>query len=213
MSEFQSTLWTVIRSADQGDETALREFTLKYRPPVVSYITRHGLSSEAEDLAQEVFLRIFRDGVLSKADPSKGRFRSLILAVTRHVIGHHLERERSQKRGAGQVRPLGDLDVASQEPDEHFDREWVAHLIEVALARLARELPHYHDALRQFLMEGKPAAEIARAMEKTDAEVYNYISRAKRKLVDYLQDEVRDYSTSRAAFDEELQYLSRFFPK
>jgi len=29
VSDFQSTLWTVIRGADRGEEAALREFTLK----------------------------------------------------------------------------------------------------------------------------------------------------------------------------------------
>ena len=210
---FQSTLWTVIRMADRGDEAALREFALKYRPPVVAYLARHGFGQDAEDLAQEVFLRLHRDRVLSKADPEKGRFRSLLLSVTRHVVGHHIEKIKSLKSGGGEVRPLGDLDVAEKVSDDQFDREWVSHMIEVALARLAREFPHYHEALRWFLLEGKPCAEIASSMEKSESEVYNYISRGKRKLVDYLQDEVRDYSTSRTEFEEEVRYLSGFFPK
>ena len=48
------------------------------------------------------------------------------------------EREAAQKRGSGQVYSLGDLDFSRQEPDDHFDREWVSHLVEVALARLQK---------------------------------------------------------------------------
>src|SRR5262245_29424830 len=119
VSDFQSTLWTVIRGADRGEEAALREFALKYRGPIVAYIARRGLPNDAEDLAQEVFLRLIQDRVLAKADPSRGRFRSLLLAVTRHVIGHHRERESAQKRGGGNVRSLENVDVSSQEPDDH----------------------------------------------------------------------------------------------
>jgi len=212
VSDFQSTLWTLIRGADRGDEAALREFALKYRAPVVSYIARRGFAGDAEDLSQEVFLRVFQDRVLSKADPSRGRFRSLILSITRHVIGHHVERQLAQKRGAGQVQPLDGVDPASSDPDESFDREWVGHLIEVSLARLAREHPPYHEALRRFLLEGSPVAAIAESLGKTEQDIHNHIHRGKKKLADYLREQVRDYSASREDYDEELKYLSRFFP-
>jgi hypothetical protein len=193
VSEFQSTLWTVIRGAGKGDEAALRDFVLKYRPPVLAYLARRGFRAEAEDLAQEVFLRIFRDRVLDKADPARGRFRSLLLSVTRHVLSHHVERELAKKRQAPPAAPEPAADT-----DETFDRAWVAHLIEIALARLAREHPNYHDALRAHL-DGAGGAD------------YNHVARGKKKLGEYLREQVRDYSASRAEFDEELRFLSRFF--
>ena len=195
MSEFQSTLWTVIRGAGKGDEAALRDFVLKYRPPVLAYLARRGFRAEAEDLAQEVFLRVFQDRVLLKADPSLGRFRSLLLSVTRHVLGHHVERELAKKR----VPPPSSGAAEAAKEDEDFDREWVAHLIEVALARLAKEHPNYHDALRASL-DGQAAD-------------YNHVARGKKKLAEYLRDQVRDYSASRAELDEELRFLSKFFPR
>ena len=212
MSDFQSTLWTVIRGADRGEETALREFTLKYRGPIVAYIARRGLPNDAEDLAQEVLLRLLQDGVLAKADPSRGRFRSLLLAVTRHVIGHHRDRESAQKRGAGQLRNLDQVDISSQEPDEHFDREWVGHLVEVALARLAREHANYHEALHRHVLEGTSCAEIAKGLGTTEGDVHNLIHRGKKKIADYLREQVQEYSLSREDYDEELKYLSKFFP-
>jgi RNA polymerase sigma-70 factor (ECF subfamily) len=207
VSGFQSTLWTLIRGADRGDEAALRDFALKYRAPVVAYVAARGLAADAEDLAQEVFLRIFQDRVLSKADPARGRFRSLILSVTRHVIGHHVERQLARKRQAVQGP-----EPATGGDDEGFDREWVGHLIEVALARLAREHPPYHEALRLFLLEGRPVAEIARATGRAEQDVHNHLHRGRKKLADYLREQVRDYSSSREDFDEEIRSLSRFFP-
>jgi RNA polymerase sigma-70 factor (ECF subfamily) len=200
MSDFQSTLWTVIRGADRGEETALREFALKYRGPIVSYIARRGLPNDAEDLAQEVFLRLLQDRVLAKADPSRGRFRSLLLAVTRHVISHHREREGAQKRGGGNVRSLENVDVSSQEPDESFDREWVGHLVELSLARLAREHPNYHEALQKSVLEGASGID------------HNLIHRGKKKVADYLREQIQEYSLSREDYEAELQYLARFFP-
>lgn len=210
MTEFQSTLWTVIRGARAKDDAAVRDFVAKYRAPIVAYCVRRGLASEAEDLAQEVFLRIFRDGVLEKADPSKGRFRSLLLAVARHAVGNHLERERAGKRGAGQVQSLAALDVASEERDETFDREWIRHLIFLALDRLARDHPNYHDGVRRFLLEGCSYADIAASLGRSEGDVKNYVFRGKEKLVEYLREQVREYSASRAEYEEELRYLSKF---
>jgi RNA polymerase sigma-70 factor (ECF subfamily) len=213
MSDFESTLWTLILEARAGQEHALRDFILRYRTPVVAYCARRGLASEAEDLAQEVFLRLFRDGVLLKADPSKGRFRNLLLAVTKHVIGNHLEREHAEKRGGGHVQPISDLDVAASEPaDDDFDREWVTHLLEKALARLAREHSNYHEALRQFLMDGRSYAEISKTIGKSEGEIKNYIFRGKAKLTEFLKEEVREYSATHVEYDQEIQYLSRFLP-
>ena len=53
MSEFQTTLWTVIKEAAHGDGAALEDFIVKYRPPVVGFIRRQGLTYVADDLAQD----------------------------------------------------------------------------------------------------------------------------------------------------------------
>ncbi len=212
MIPFHSTLWTVIEGARAGEETQRNEFILRYRAPVVSFIVRRGLAGESEDLAQEVFIRIFTQDVLEKADPSKGRFRSLLLAVTRHVIGTHLQKQGAQKRGGGQVVALGEIDVAA-EGEEDFDREWVAHLLEVALARLGREHPSYHETLGRFLFEKQSYDEIAGTLEKTVSQVRNHIHRGRTKLVQYLREEVRQYSISEEDYQEELRALSLYFPE
>jgi RNA polymerase sigma factor (sigma-70 family) len=210
--EFPGTSWTQVREAQAGDNAALRELSLRYRPPVVAYLRRR-FGAEAEDLAQEVFLRLFGSGVLERADPTQGRFRGLLVAVARNVAGNHLEKSRAEKRG-GQavVIPLGDLELAAREPDEAFDHEWIAHLLEVALARLEREHANYHQALSRFLLDGQPQTEIAEALGCTPSDVKNHVHRGKRKVIGYLQDEVRRYAGSQREYEEELRYLSRLLP-
>ena len=212
MSEFQSTLWTLIIDARKGNEKAFETFVMKYRPPVLAFCTRKGMASEAEDLAQEVFTRVFNDGILAKADRSKGRFRSLLLVVTKHVIGNHLERIRAKKRGGGQVQPLGEIDVADPVEEPDFDREWVSHLIESSLVRLSESNPNYHEALRRFLIDGESYAVIAPAMGKSEGEIKNYIHRGKAKLVQYLQEDVLEYSRTHGEYEEELRHLSQYLP-
>lgn len=213
MTDFQSTLWTVIRKARAGGQTAAADLVAKYRPTVRRFIRRQGFGEEdAEDLSQEVFLRVFEEGVLDRADPAKGRFRSLVLAVTRHVVGRHREREGARKRGAGRTVPLDpDLLAASRDRDADFDREWVANLIQVALGCLERENPNYFTALRLFLFERTPQREVARSMGKSEDEVKNYVFRGKARLVALLHEEIRSTSSSGDEYEDEVRYLSGFF--
>lgn len=201
------TRWTLIHAAQEGDDAAIETLSAKYRPPVVAYLARRGVRNDAEDLAQEVFVRLLHDGVLARADSERGRFRSLVFAVTRNVLGHHLARETAEKRGAGKVAPL-EVDVPLPEPDEAFDREWLNHLLETALGRLQREHPPYFDVLSLYLLDERPQAEIAERLGLSETNVRNRIHRGRRKLIAYLRDEVLHYSTSHADYGVELKALA-----
>jgi RNA polymerase sigma factor (sigma-70 family) len=211
VSGFETTLWSLIRDAREGHESRFAQFVERYRPAVVRFLVRRGLADDAEDLAQEVFLRLVRDQVLTRADPGRGRFRSLLLAVTRNVLGHHLERERAAKRGMACTEPLGARDPAEPAETDEFDRQFVSRLIELALDRLRREHPHYFEALRNDLLDAHHEAQPDASTVPPQVR-YNHRSRGRRKLIEYLKSEVRDYSASHPEYEEELGYLSRFFP-
>src|SRR4051812_27480051 len=84
---FPTTAWSAIRSAGAGQSVAVNALVERYRPSVVGFVRRLGLdATSAEDVAQEVFLRLLDDRVLVRADRGRGRFRSLLLAVTRQVV-------------------------------------------------------------------------------------------------------------------------------
>lgn len=211
MAHFPQTRWTQIRLASEGDRSALTEFVQRYRPPVVAYFARRGLGAEAEDLAQEVFLRFLDKEVLAKADPERGRFRGLVMAVTRRVFAGHFERRAAKKRGGDAVvQALGDLDLAA--PDEDFDREWVGHLLERSLGRLEEEHPNYHAALSAVLLEQRSHVEAAEALGCAAGDVNNWVHRGKKKVIAYLQEEVRRYTCSEAEYQDELRQLSRLLP-
>ncbi len=220
MTYFPSTIWTLIRNAGSGRAAAVADVVARYRPAVASFARRQGLDADAaEDVAQEVFLRVFDARILEQADAARGKFRNLLMTVTRHVLGHHFERRKTLKRGGGR-RPLS-LDAtdevspddaslaapAASDPD--FDREWFALLLSASLARLERENPDYHRCLRAFVLEEKSHREIARELGKTEAMVRNAISRGKAKLVGIFRDEVSAYASTRAELQEELGALSK----
>ena len=104
--DIPSTMWTVISQARRGGQEALEAIFKKYRPPVYAFIRNTGFPHEdAEDLTQEVFLALVKDDVLEKADKERGKFRSLLLAVTRHAISTKRRHDGRIKRGGG-AKPL-----------------------------------------------------------------------------------------------------------
>lgn len=213
MSGFDTTRWSLIHAAQAGDASALESLSLRYRAPVVAYLRRRGFDADAEDLAQEVFLRLFGKGVLDRAARPQGRFRGLLAGLTRNVVGDHLRRRSAKKRGSGEVQALGDRDhhVAAPEEDEAaFDQEWMQHLLSLGLARLEREHPNYHDALKRFHLLREPQADIAAAMGRSVKDVKNYVHRGKKKLGVYLREEIWNYSSAQPEFTSELEHLRRF---
>lgn len=210
---FQTTIWSEIHRAKEKDPKAYLRFVNRYRPPVVSFLEWLSFSREdAEDLAQEVFLSILRTGVLARADPSVGQFRSLLLGVTRHIATSELRRRTAEKRG-GKIDtiPIDQAVEPAQEAAEAevFDRLWAKQLVSLALQELARENANYYRALH-LQLEGLSYPEIAKQMEKSVAEVTNYIHRAREWTRRAVQRLVAEYCPGEDSRKRELEHLSKF---
>jgi len=184
---FPTTVWTTIREAGESGREALEAFATAYRGPVLRYLERRGFEpNEAEDVCQEVFLRLLRSELLSRADARYGRFRSLLVAVVHNTIGDRLRKRRDATDA--------ELEPVYSDPD--FDREWVLELVERALKRLREEGSPYYEVLRGHL-DG----------EKQDR---NKLWIARGKLRSLMRHEVASTCSSPRAVEDELAYLSTY---
>src|SRR5215470_1243651 len=111
-SLFASTRWTVVREAADSQTSskhalrALSELCQIYWRPVYLFLRRQGIAQDdAQDLTQSFFAEFIEDRTYARADPMKGRFRSLLLGTLKHFVAHARDRERAQKRG-GNVVPV-----------------------------------------------------------------------------------------------------------
>jgi RNA polymerase sigma-70 factor (ECF subfamily) len=212
---FPTTFWSTIA---ERPERARQELFARYRTPVFNYIRNQGYGdADADDLTQEVFLRISREEFLRKADRAKGKFRSLVLAVTRHVIlkeRTQRSRRKSSPLVAGEVDDMPQ-ELPPEEPeDQRFNTLWVQNLVRLALDRLMQESrpdgPRYYEALVLNQFQGLSYEAVARALGARVSDIKNWIHYGKKKLKSHLLDHVQSYASGATGLREELEVVGRF---
>src|SRR5512140_1113816 len=115
---FALTRWSVVVAAGRSESThardALEQLCRAYWQPIYAFVRRQGHSPpDAQDLTQEFFARLLEKNYLQGVNPSKGRFRSFLLASVKHFLANEWDKARAQKRGGRQV--LLSIDGASAE--------------------------------------------------------------------------------------------------
>lgn len=211
-------MWTVIGQAKTGSRDALESLLSRYRTPLLAYLRHRGLSDhDAEDLVQEVFIQICADGFLAKADRAKGKFRTLLLRVTQHLMSSEFRKQYSQKRGSGK-RALSIEEIPEgadpEVEDNQFNELWTKNLLRLALEKLQRETARlkvpYHQVLLLRYLEGRSPSEIARTIGCKTHDVDNYLYHGKQRLRRHLAEIAREYCSSEQEHEGEVEMLRRY---
>lgn len=136
-----STSWTLIHSAADGDRSAREEFVHRYLPLVRNYLRARWREShlycEVDDTTQEALLQCLRPGgALSSIGRLRNRdFRAYLYGIIRNVARMT---ERKEQRTRGVVEAASELE-SDGAPDDSglsrvFDREWSRAMICEAVA-------------------------------------------------------------------------------
>ena len=103
---FVTTRWSLILSGsgskgkEQETRAALAELCRIYWRPIFAFVCRRGYSTQdAEDLTQDFFVIMTEGDWLQNADPSRGRFRSLLLKSLTNFLNDAADKIHARKRG------------------------------------------------------------------------------------------------------------------
>jgi RNA polymerase sigma-70 factor (ECF subfamily) len=228
--DFETTCWSdVLASAEtessQG-HAALNRLCHAYWRPIYFFLRRTGCNPhDAEDHTQEFFADLLRRSALKSVHPSKGRFRTFVIASLKNFMGHVRERAAAQKRGGGCLHL--DLEDAAVEaayhhacpekdsPDGVFDRQWVWTVLERVRERLAGEYAaagrsFHFQILADYLpgrFEPKPQEETARVLGLSVSAVKSEIYRMRQRFGQYLRLEIANTVASPDEIDQEIRHL------
>ena len=217
--EFDTTSWSLIRAV--GDVQAFDTFVRIYWKPLYFFVRQHGQDNEsAKDIVQDFLTSVLERGTLSKADPSRGRFRTFLLASLTNYMKDRAKAAARQKRGGDQTILSLDfasgereysLEVASGEnPETVLHRTWARTLWKQALSDLKAE-PAHLEAFQLYLADVDYEA-IARKTGLTPAAAKMAVHRLKGQLRDtvqhYILQTVVDEDELKAEMAEFMQLLA-----
>lgn len=165
----------IVDAARAGDERALSELYTLYFPRVYRYIlARTGSTYDAEDLAEEVFMRVIE--ALERFEWREAPFSAWIFRIAHNAVISQRRKDGARGRSA----PLTEgLAVDSPGPEELVESRLALNEI----MKAAEKLP---DAQRQVIAfrfgAGLSVAETARAMGKGEGNVKVIQHKAINKL-------------------------------
>ena len=175
----------IIRRIVAGDTEAFRHLVERYRRPVfcmvANLLSRH---HDAEDVAQEVFLAAFEN--LHRFDARRSRFCTWLLTIARNKSLNVLRKKRPS---VGE--PFPERETARTPYDEAVHGEFIRRLDE-GLDQLPARLKTVF-VLTEFV--GLDTAEIAKIEGIRESSVRSRLSRAKRRLQEWLSPQLEGEST------------------
>jgi RNA polymerase sigma-70 factor (ECF subfamily) len=179
----QETLW--IEHARQGDENAFSYLVESYQRPVFSVCYRMlGNSRDAEDAAQESFIRAYR--YLHKYDPNRP-FGTWLLSIASHYCIDRMRKRRLKTVSTDVLPPEVVPDRNAPNPEKDFRDEEK----ELAIQRLLENLkPTDRAAVILRYWHEYSEKEIAEVLDLTVSAVKSRLYRSRQSLADaWIEDE------------------------
>jgi RNA polymerase sigma-70 factor (ECF subfamily) len=177
----QERAW--IEQALEGDRSAFGHLVRAYERPVYNLTFRMlGSPTEAEDAAQETFLRAYNK--LASYDPRRKFVNWLLSIASHHCIDRLRRRKRAPQLSLEEPLPpqwlASDCDPPDQVVDRKRDRERVRRVLETLP-------PDYRAAVVLRYWYGLSYAEIAATTESTESAIKSRLHRARRMMAEQLQ--------------------------
>ena len=182
----------LVTRAQQGSEKAYRELLVRYERPVFSIIYRMIRDREqAEDLAQETFVRVFNH--IDRYDP-RYKFSSWIFKIATNLTIDHIRRKElntvsidgSRNATTAEQIEATSITIASpdENPEELLEAKELGEEIEEAIGKLR---PEYRAAILLRHVDGREYQEIAEILSLPLGTVKTYIHRGRNELREQLQ--------------------------
>jgi len=181
MSDPATLEW--VQAALQGDQDAFAEIVLAYQDAVYNLCYRMlGERGEAEDAAQEAFLRAYLN--LARYDAERS-FKTWILSIASNYCIDRLRRRRLQWMSLDDEPTADSLALSSDEPEP--EPATLTKERSAAIQALLDELsPDYRAAVVLRYWYDYSYAEIADMMDTTESAVKSRLFRARQALADKL---------------------------
>ena len=183
-SETQATL--LRRLGDGADPVAWDEFFARYWPLIFA-MARHRNCSQhtAEEIVQEVMLKVFKQRDVFQYDPKQGRFRDWLGTLVRNQVAEYRRRPAQRVRGGGGDSSVATVEPQSREtqPDAAWEAAFEQSLLTAMLDVLRREMsPEVYLAFELYALQDVPCGTVAQVTGLSRHAVYRTRKRVLHQL-------------------------------
>jgi len=183
----------LVRRCVAGDADAWEEIVRSYNRRIYNVCYRFtGSADSAEDLAQEVFIKMYR--TLDSYVPEKGAFTTWIMTMTRNLLVDHYRKAKQDRvtdsLDAGITEdedavPLSDrIEDSAPSADDRIQRRETQEMVQKAIQKLSPEL---REAVILRDLQDMDYKEIAVALKVPEGTVKSRINRGRMELARLLQ--------------------------
>ena len=190
----------LVRRCIAGDAEAWEEIVRTQSRRIYNICYRFtGSADNADDLAQEVFIKMYR--TLASFDPEKGAFTTWITTMTRNLLVDHFRKSKQDRAtdsldaGLGleeDSATLGDrIQDTAPSADDRIQRRETQEMVQKAIQKLSPEL---REAVILRDLQDMDYKEIAQALKVPEGTVKSRINRGRMELAKLLQRTYRQVS-------------------
>jgi len=187
----------IVRRCIDGDSGAWAEMVRTHQKRVYGLCYRFtGNAADAEDLTQDVFLKIYSN--LGSFDAARGSLPVWIATMTRNLLVDNFRRTRNQRATGSlddgwdqteELKPVDRLMAAGPSPHESAAQKELAHMVQGALTKVSVEL---REAVILRDLQDLDYKEIAQVLGIPEGTVKSRISRGRAELARLLERNQRE---------------------
>jgi RNA polymerase sigma-70 factor (ECF subfamily) len=183
----------LVRRCIAGDVVAWEEIVQRYNRRIYNICYRFaGSADDAQDLTQEVFIKIFR--TMSSYDMERGAFMTWVATVTRNLLVDHFRKSKQDRMTDSldatpleheDAMPLSDkIEDKAMPADAHVQSRETKETVQRALQKLSPEL---REAVILRDLQDMDYREIATVLKVPEGTVKSRINRGRGELARLLQ--------------------------
>lgn len=183
--------FTLMERIGAGDHQAFRELVERHQNAVIGTVAKMlGNASESEDIAQQVFLRIWRNAKRYRPD---AKFTTYLFTITRNLVFNESRRKSRKKEVSSDEREENSNCLVEASPDRQPDAELLQAELQQAVDAAIASLPETQRmavVLRRY--EQLSYEEIAETLELSVSAVKSLLFRARTTLRESLSSYLKE---------------------
>lgn len=161
---------------DTRDTAAWSVLSSRYRPMIVAFARKLGLSSDAaQDAAQETLLAFLQAFRADRFDHNKGRLRSFLFGIAHRKVIDYRRRQGREILVADKTGATAFMAAvpSAEEMERVWEDEWTNAVLQACLQEIAAQVkPKTLEAFRLYVLEEWPVEKVATHLDMKENAIY-----------------------------------------